>query len=303
MITPEALSAPVGPQSGHVAVPPSECLNGCQEGTGDARGPVLCQPKQRLCKPCVERLSKWLKAIPDTYALLDEVRDHGTVPSDPGTKQTKRPDAPAPMRLEVDDLLDDRRGYQHDDDGTPLLSDNRRGILGVVHSWAELVRDQRRLPRRCTCGHMALGHQPTGAVRCTAKKCTCHGYTPHPPSVTEECHLLAANLPWATGQDFAGELYEEIRQLNRTLTDTIGDYRARPVGRCAALKDLEIGDVNDPATVQVLCGGALVLDEDKTGVKCLRCGETIQADKGLRELGLIVGAMFGDTGSNLKETA
>jgi hypothetical protein len=275
-------------QGGYVAHAPSECLNGCESQQGDARSKVFCEPGQLLCPRCQSRLDKWLRDLPTTYALLPSVLAHGTVPADPGTKHTKRPDPPAPMRLEVTDLLDTRNG---------------RGVLGVVHSWAELVRDQRRLPRRCTCGHMALGHQPPGAVRCTAKKCACHGYTPHPPSVTEECHLLAANLPWATGQDFAGELYEEIRQLNRTLTDTIGDYRARPVGRCAVLVDLSIGDGADTATVKAPCGGALVMDREGHGVRCVKCGTEIRADEGLRALGLIVGQMFGDDGSNLKETA
>jgi len=275
-------------QEGYTAQPPQECLNGCETRQSSPASMVQCEPGQLLCPRCASQLGKWLRAMPDTYALLPSVLAHGTVPADPGTKHTKRPDPPAPMRLEVTDLLDTRDG---------------RGVLGVVHSWAELVRDQRRLPRRCTCGHMALGHQPTGAVRCTAKKCACHGYTPHPPSVTEECHLLAANLPWATGQEFAGELYEEIRQLNRTLTDTIGDYRARPVGRCAALVDLRIGDGADTATVKAPCGGALVMDREGHGVQCVKCGTEIRADEGLRALGLIVGQMFGDTGTQLEASA
>jgi DNA-directed RNA polymerase subunit RPC12/RpoP len=180
------------------------------------------------------------------------------------------------MRLEVTDLLDTRQG---------------RGVLGIVHAWAEVIRDQRQQPARCTCGHLALGHTHYGTIRCTAKKCHCHAYTPIPPTVTAECALLIANLPWLVEQDFAGDLYDEIRVLNRTLTDTLGDYRARPVGSCAVLGE------RPGVPLPVLCGGALVMDREGHGVKCTRCGTTVRADEGLRELGLIVGSLIRDTGS------
>lgn len=293
----EPTTPDVGHQGGYVAHAPSECLNGCQQGSSDQRGPVLCQGAANLCPDCLSRLDKWLRSIPDSYALLDEVRDHGTVPSDPGTKHTKRPDAPAPMRLEVDDLLDSRRGYQYDDDGTPILSDNRRGVIGVVHAWAQLVRDQRQQPARCTCGHLALGHTHYGIVRCTAKKCHCHGYVAIPPTVTAECELLITNLPWCVEQPFAGDLYDEIRTLHRTLTDTLGDYRARPVGSCAVLGE------RPGVPLPVLCGGALVMDREGHGVRCIRCGTTVRADEGLRELGLIVGSLIREDGPRLEESA
>lgn len=291
MTTSEALSAFLSDRPGYTAVPPQTCLNGCQRPQDGVMVAVPCQGAQLLCPECSARIDKWLRAVPDSYALLDEVRDHGTVPSDPGTKHTKRPDAPAPMRLEVDDLLDSRRGYQYDDDGTPILSDNRRGVLGIVHAWAQLIRDQRQQPARCTCGHHAIGHTHYGDIRCTAKKCGCHGYTPIPPTVTAECELLITNLPWCVEQDFAGDLYDEIRQLHRTLTDTLGDYRARPVGSCAVLGE------RPGVPLPVLCGGALVMDREGHGVRCVRCGVTVRADEGLRELGLIVGSLIRDTGS------
>jgi hypothetical protein len=260
------LAAPVG----YTATAPQNCLNGCERATGDVREPVPCQPGHVLCKECEKRLDKWLRGIPDNYALLPHVVDHGTVAADPGTKHTKRPDPPAPMRLEVTDLLDTREG---------------RGVLGVVHSWAELVRDHRHDTRPCTCDHARPSHTDH---RCSAIGCPCRDYTPVTATVTRECAYLITNLPWCTQQEFAGDLYGEIKQLARTLDDTVGEYRPKPVGSCAALRDVP------DTTVQVLCGGALVMDREGTGVHCLRCGQRHEANEQLRALGLIVGAMFGD---------
>jgi hypothetical protein len=275
--------APIcGPESAYLASPPSECLNGCQRGTGPERATVLCQGVQLLCTDCTKRVDAWLRSIPDSVALLPHVADHGTVPADPGTKHTKRPDPPAPMRLEVTDLLDQRPGY---------------GVLGIVHSWATVVREERNQPARCTCGHMALGHKPDGAIRCTARKCKCGEYRPIQPTVTAEVHVLVANLPWIVEQAFAVDLYDEIRQLNRTLTDTLGDYRARPVGKCAVLVD------RPGVPIPVLCGGALLMDKTGHGVHCVTCGTRHEANAELRELGLIVGSLIRDNGNNQQEAS
>ncbi|MFC5268443.1 hypothetical protein ACFPJ1_40595 [Kribbella qitaiheensis] len=267
----------------HVAVPPSECLNGCQQGTGDARGPVLCQPGQYLCsddtdkrRSCLTKLDGWLRDLPTLFGLLLWVKGHGTVPGNPENARTKQPDAPAPMRLEVVDLLDQRPGF---------------GALALLHGWAELVREQRNQPRHCTCGHLALGHQPNSVVACTAKTCRCHAYQPIAPTVAAECKMILANLAYCTEQAWAGDLYTELKDLNRQLADTVGDYRARPVGKCAKLTD------KPGVPVQVLCGGALVMDREGHGVTCLTCGTHHRADEGLRELGLIVGSLFRDDGT------
>ena len=244
-------------ETGWVATPPQNCLNGCETGSGDAREPVPCQPGALLCPQCTKRLDKWLRAIPDRYALLPAVVEHGTVPSDPGTKHTRRPDPPAPMRLEVIDLLDRRPGY---------------GALGILHSWAELVRDER------------------GDAR------------PDVTTVAGECATLIVNLAWCAGQGFAGDLYQEIRVLARTLDDTVGEYRPKPVGKCAALIDVP-GSWEHDTTAQALCGGALVMDREGTGVHCLSCGARHEANDGLRQLGLIVDSMFRDNRSNHREAS
>lgn len=238
-MTLEAVRADLSASPVYTAHAPSECLNGCESQQSSPASKVQCEPGQLLCPRCAARLDKWLRAIPDVFALLPAVVMHGTVPSDPGTKHTKRPDPPAPMRLEVIDLLDRRSGY---------------GALGILHSWAELVRDQRGDQR------------------------------PDVTTVAGEAATIIVNLAWCAGQEFAGDLYGEIRVLARTLDDTVGEYRPKPVGRCEWLADGE----------DETCGGALVMDREGTGVHCLRCGHRHEANDGLRQLGLIVDSMFRD---------
>jgi hypothetical protein len=235
-MTTEALRAPVSLRDGYTAQPLSHCLNGCDSHSGDARSKVLCEPGKLLCPRCLDRLDTWLRQIPDAYALLPHVVEHGTVAADPGTKRTKRPDPPAPMRLEVIDLLDSR---------------NQRGVLGQLQPWGDLVRDQRRLTSVCM-------------------------------GVASECKLLLTHLPWIAEHDWSSDLYDEIRTLHRTLQDTVGEYRPKPVGKCARLEDGEV------------CGGALVMDRHGVGVHCLSCPARYEASHELRELGLVVGRMLGE---------
>lgn len=272
-MTAEALYGLQSDRGGWTAQPPQICLNGCETRQSDEMTPATCLTGQNLCTKCGDRLDKWLRTIPDHYTLLPAVIEHGTVPSDPGTKHTKRPDPPAPMRLEVIDLLDTRPGY---------------GVLSVLHSWVELVRDQRHDARPCICDHARPSHNQH---KCTALACGCRTYRPIDATVTRECAYLITNLAWCLGQDYARDLYDEIRVLARTLSDTVGEYRPKPVGRCAALIDLP-DTATAPSILQGVCGGALVMDREGTGVHCLKCPARYEASLELRALGLIVDQMF-----------
>lgn len=252
-----------------VASPPQTCLNGCHAGSGDARHPVETEGQARVCRSCVKRLDSWLRALPDLYALLPHVVEHGTVPGNPETARVKNPDPPAPMRLEIVDLLDAR---------------GQRGALGILHSWAEMVRDQRHLLRYCVCDHA----RPTHARhKCSANGCTCREYTDPPTTVWSECSAILANLAWFTEHELAGEFYAELKPLHRQLRDAVGEYRTHPVGTCKA---------QPPGQGETaVCGGPLFLDKEKRAVRCASCGNTQEADSGLRELGLKVG-LIGDDG-------
>lgn len=265
---------------------PQTCVNGCHTGHGPTRQPVTTEGRALICDKCIDRLDTWLREIPDAYTRLGHVIEHGTVPTGPGTTRTKRPDPPAPMRLEIVDLLDTRRGLQYDAANRPLLSDNRRGVFGIILAWSSRLRQERRLRRLCSnCGHVHR-HDDRGHPE---DRCAC-GCTTWQITITlgQECALLGKHLAWISEQEWVGELYAELRQLARQLTDAVGDYRdqpsPRPVGWCVAL-------VPKPGLGlegRFICGGPVYLDDDRRGAYCRDCGDHHTADQ-LRKLGRAVG--------------
>lgn len=259
----------------HVAEPPTGCLNGCHTGHGDARRPTEPDGHATLCRRCIKRLDTWLRIIPDAFRHLLWVKDHGTVPGNPESAHVKAPDAPAPLRLEILDLLDVRPD---------------RGALGLVHGWAELVRDQRHAPRPCAgaCTHARASHGTDRRHRgCTVVGCQCPRYQAEKVTVAGECAFIGTQLAWVTGQDWVGDLYAELQPLARALSDAVGDYRPAAIGMCLATVPAPGLDTD------VLCGGPLYRDEDGYGVHCARCGDQTDVDT-LRRLGLSVGILSDD---------
>lgn len=188
------------------------CVNGCTHRSDGDTIRVQTDPPSLICRRCEDNLTDWLDRIPDTYALLPIFISHGTAERNPDTKMTKAAEAPAPMRLDVVDLLDERRGRRWL--GT-YPTEDRRGTLGTLESWARLVREER--------------HIDTPAS---------------PPTVLTEARCLVRHLLWICEQQWVDELYADIKTLNRALRDTIGDYRPRPVGRCQV--DQGEGDCGGP---------------------------------------------------------
>lgn len=234
------------------------CVLGCHRtGTDGRQIPVHAADPGLVCRDCADRMGDWLADIPGTYALLPDVVEPGTVDTNPETTSTRNPEAPAPVRLDVLDLLDDRRGWQ---DGRP--SDNRRGVLGVLQDWAQLVRDGRGLPRP---------DEPPAAVA---------GDSDEMPTVHDEARFLARHLPWCCEQTWVGDLHDDLRRLQRDLANAVGEYRPRPVGSCP--RDVE----RDGQTVT--CGGPLLQSRWNPGVFCAACRDTWGHDE-LRRLGLVLG--------------
>lgn len=256
----------------HTAQPPSTCLNGCHIGHGPDRTPVETEGDARICPRCVTHLARWLRTIPDAFRYLLWVKDHGTVPGDPDAAQVKALDAPAPLRLEILDLLDVRPG---------------RGALGIVHGWAELVRDQRQLSLLCDCGHAAVLHRwsPPLVSMCRAN-CDCVTWRVW-ATVAGECAFIGQHLAWVTEQDWVADLYAELKPLSRQLSDAVGDYRPVPIGMCLAM-------VPAPGLVtNVICGGPLYRDDEGHGVHCTRCLDSTSVET-LHRLGLQVGIFSHD---------
>lgn len=198
-------------------------------------------PPARLCRRCETNLREWLTNIPNKYALLPRFLEHGTTDSNPDSKATKRAEVAAPMKLQIVDLLDTRLGRKWL--GTQA-TDDRRGALGTLYAICTEIHDSRNL---------------TG---------------PLPTNVTATCDYLTRHILWLTEQDWIGDTYNEIRLLHRELSDAIGEYRPKPVGRCHVIPD----EAEDP------CGGPLFANP-YGGVRCARCQASWDASK-LRVLGL-----------------
>lgn len=175
------------------------CLNGCTKRHGDDWHPATTEGPSKLCDQCENRLHTWLTKIPDIYAILPSFLEHGTTETNPGSKATKSADVPAPMRLDIVDMLDTRYG-RHWNGLAPTT--DRRGTIGTLKVHTDRLREERPL---------------TG---------------PHRDTVSEACALLDRHRLWLAEQHWVEFLYEDVRVLYRQLSDATGDYRRPPVGRC-----------------------------------------------------------------------
>jgi hypothetical protein len=217
----------------------------CDNGCATNKQPRITEPPSRICRRCEDELNKWLTAIPDIYALLPQFRDHGTTDSNPESKTTKAAEAPAPMRLEVIDLLDERLGRIWQ--GTAPAHD-RRGVIGTLQAHVERLLEERNQP------------------------------IPNNLTVSSACAILNRHRLWLAEQIWISDLHKEIKTTHRAMSDAIGDYRPRPVGRCHI--DTEDGEA---------CGGGLYANP-YGGVRCSKCAATWDAEH-LRQLGLAQAAV------------
>lgn len=176
------------------------CVIGCtRRGREGNKLPVTTEPPSLLCTHCEDRLHRWLQQIPDHYALLPSVVEHGSIEPNPGSKSTKAAVAPAPLRLEVLDLLDARLGRRWN--GTVPAYRDRRGIVGTLQAHCDRLVEERRLD--------------VGTV-----------------TVAGACALLDRHRLWLAEQPWVEHLYAEIKTVHRSLADAVGDYRRPSVGRC-----------------------------------------------------------------------
>ncbi len=87
------------------------CCTGHSRPTDDGtRIRVTADPPAYVCERCETDMRQWLRTIPESYALLPVFIEHGSAEKNPDAKAVKRTEAPAPMRLEIVDLLDERLG-------------------------------------------------------------------------------------------------------------------------------------------------------------------------------------------------
>lgn len=185
----------------------SYCANGCTRKGSDGERHPRHAALGNLCNTCADNLDKWLREIPDRYAIADGFLNP-TVDRDanPETKATKRANAPVPIRLEVLDLLDTRRG---------------RMWLGLVPT----------IDRRGTLGTLlAIGNE-LRAIR---------GAKPRLNStVVAEADYLRVGIDKLATITEVSDLYDEIKNLHRALGEAIGEHPPRPVAKCTITNDTD----------------------------------------------------------------
>lgn len=179
------------------------CANGCKSVYDGKRSPTQVKSDRALvCDHCEDQIEKWLREIPDHYALLPEFMLPGSAEKDPGSKATKAAYVALPVRLEVIDLLDQRPGRIWQ--GTAPAHD-RRGVIGTLVVLVERLVDEKPLT------------PPTNVT------------------VSSACSLLARHRLWIAEQEWVTLLHDDLKQLHRALADAVGIYRRPPVGRCQVL--------------------------------------------------------------------
>lgn len=86
-----------------------------------------------LCLACIENLNAWLREIPDLYDELNHVRLPGSVRTSGPSTKVSATHSPAPVRLEVVDLLDRGGAFQR-------LAAWAGGELGTVREMCDNMR-------------------------------------------------------------------------------------------------------------------------------------------------------------------
>lgn len=183
------------------------CANGCTRTTPEGRTPATTEPPSQLCPRCEHNLQTWVKEIPDRYALLPHFIAHGTVDRNPEAKTGRNVVAPAPMRLEIIDLLDGRHGRQW---SGIAPKEDRRGAVGTLHAPAQQIREAKKIAPELN------------------------------PTVAGEAAFLSRWLLWLCEQEWVSDAFKEIKKLHNQLGDAIGERRTRPVGTCVV--ETEDGD-------------------------------------------------------------
>lgn len=208
---------------------------------------AVCRHKLRAdetitCQTCIDKLDDALADTLTLFALLPAVIEPGSVQLD-DMPHGRQIDAPAPVRLEVLDMLDDRRAWSPAVDAP---GDNRRGVVGLLESWATRMRQERRYSI------------PTGS-----------------PSVASEIGALRNNLAWIVEQDWVETFADEILKLHRDLEAVCGEPKAKPIGHCPEMVKREGSDELAP------CGAPLFPPIYGETVTCERCKTSWPKDKWL----------------------
>lgn len=178
----------------------TSCINGCTRKNASGNREAAPARHGHLCDGCYARLETWLREIPERFALVPEYLTQGApIDPNPGSKATKRTNAPAPLRVAALDLLDTRRGRKWL--GTEP-SDDRRGAIGTLLAIANEIRVLRGSPIK------------------------------NDSHVLGEADYIRLSLETLATQEWVFDAYKEIKTLYRELGDAVGIYPPRPVATC-----------------------------------------------------------------------
>lgn len=189
-----------------------------------------------LCARCALDLQHALDDITRIYASLDGPdallpRAGGGGRGSPGYRST------VPLNLYLVALTDRRTVARRPHDP--------HDVLGVLHSWAEQVREQTGIGVR----------HPRNSAELREYK-----------SVTSAVAVLIRMRDWITRQDWAEAFTREVLEIRDALREATGEARGRVrIGRC-------ITTLTDPDTQEPhLCGYLLQASPDDKAIRCPRC--------------------------------
>lgn len=156
-----------------------------------------------LCDPCFNRLADMFSDIRIYLGMLDDVREHSVAAMhDPSMKLRSIASEQNPMNMQVLAMEDKRttpRLVERDDGSVETVGPV--SISRVLSGWCQVVVEERR-----------LSDDVHTVERCLA--------------------VLRANVDWCAGQDWIGDMYDEVDVLHKQLGDVVGESRPKPVGRC-----------------------------------------------------------------------
>lgn len=207
---------------------------------------VVCQHNDRIpyrppvCDACRKRIQSQLREIPDLYARLDPTPTRRR-----GEKVTRTPEDPAPLNLDVLDLL----------------AEARPGSVAVkmAGEWSHVPGGDKH-----QIGHLSVATRLDQWVRDWISCDWCPGDRLPDPYVATLVGWLDARLDLACDRHPAiDEFAAEIRRIHSTLRRYVGELNAsgEKIGRCPAVR-------RDGAR----CNAVLRADPYVSRIACDRCG-------------------------------
>lgn len=206
-----------------------------------------------LCDAHLQKLADTLRQVEEEAALLSAVPSMQQQEGRGSSLASHR----SPARLNVLVHNDVRHGTgKSEDEDDELAAGNTLSILGTLHSWARLVREERALA------------------------------WPENVTVSGERDLLSRSLAWVADQGWVDEFYPEVRTLLAQLKRQNGTSPARPIGRCPMPTDdgecggsiwRNAGRGKPWRTLSDRCIRADVVTSDGDAY-CQRCGYTWDAE-------------------------